>query len=624
MKYLKTFENMSMAKSIISKKIEGFDKLKEILAKNLGYIGKFTEYLMNENIPVQDLEVLYKDLLDLKTKQKNLDITNLKYEEVVDKVQDIRNDLSVNSLIQQFPSEQKAFAKELIKSNYNILLQASKKENISALVSKISRYKTKEELRNALKLFGKDSMNDKEEILNYIKSSDSANIAFQNEDILIVKIDKIEDVRKLGSDTSWCILGDGMWKSYTTGRHQYILYDFKRDDLDPLFKIGFTLNKDLSIHTAHDILDRGARQLLWSIISENGIKYEELVPKVEKVEIEVTEELISSMRRPSLVKLKEYTDSVSIELVPKLLSKTLDYLPKEYGKIKITSGNSEVLGKLLNKYFVNKEFVKISDLEKLDKRLPSLINDIKNHYNKTLKDKLIGKKPDIELPANIFVKTLDIWSDEEMINYIFSNKLSFIKIPGSSWLYSGDTLQFTNLWNKEYIKVLSDKLNELWNKEDWRNILSSNNYRLSMFIENYVILNYISDRKEKIDKSTLDRLSESAKLDNAYILKLPIDLSKINYLRTADLSEWSIPLIVKKDYSDIKPIHLDAISEATNLVKHLEGYKLNFKIFKNYLERIRYRNIDDKLSVLDKFKSRPRKGDKVISDNELITIELVG
>jgi len=70
-----------MAKSIISKKMEGFDKLKEILAKNLGYIGKFTEYLMNENIPVQDLEVLYKDLLDLKTKQKNLDITNLKYEE---------------------------------------------------------------------------------------------------------------------------------------------------------------------------------------------------------------------------------------------------------------------------------------------------------------------------------------------------------------------------------------------------------------------------------------------------------------------------------------------------------------------------------------------------------------
>jgi hypothetical protein len=622
MKYLKTFENMSMAKSIISKKMEGFDKLKEILAKNLGYIGKFTEYLMNENIPVQDLEVLYKDLLDLKTKQKNLDITNLKYEEVVDKVQDIRNDLSVNSLIQQFPSNQKAFAKELIKSNYNILLQASKKENISALVSKISRYKTKEELKNALKLFGKDSINDKESILNYIKSSDSANIVFQNEDILIVKIGKIEDVQKLGSDTSWCILSDGMWKRYTTGRYQYILYNFKKDDLNPQFKIGFTLNKDLSIHTAHDILDRGSNQLLQSIISENGVKYEELVPKVEKVE--VTEEMISSMKRTTLTKLNQYADSVSQDLIQKLLSKTLDYLPKEYGKIKITSANSEVLGKLLNKYFVNKEFVKISDLEKLDKRLPDLIKEIKGYYNRTLKDKLIGEKPDTNLPANIFIKTLDIWSDEDLIKNVLDSKLDFLKIPGSSWLYSGDTIQFTNLWNKEYIKVLSDKLNELWDKRDWKNLLTGNNYRINKFIENYVILNYISDRKEKIDKSTLDRLSESTKLDNAYILKLPIDLSKINYLRTADLSEWSIPLIVKKDYSDIKPIHLDDISEATNLVKHLEGYKLNFKIYKNYLERIRYRNIDDKLSVLNKFKSRPRKGDKVISDNELITIELVG
>jgi hypothetical protein len=159
MKYLKTFENMAMAKSIISKKMEGFDKLKNLLSKNLGYIGKFTEYLMNENIPFSDLELLYKDLLDLKNKQKNLDISSLKYEQVIDKIQETRNDLSVNSLIQRFPSEQKAFAKELLKdltihgSNYNIFLKASKKENVDALVSKISRYKTSKDLLNALKLF---------------------------------------------------------------------------------------------------------------------------------------------------------------------------------------------------------------------------------------------------------------------------------------------------------------------------------------------------------------------------------------------------------------------------------------------------------------------------------------
>jgi hypothetical protein len=67
MKYLKTFENMAMAKSIISKKMDGFEKLKTLLKSNLGYIGKFTDYLMNENIPFSDLESIYNDLVDFYT-----------------------------------------------------------------------------------------------------------------------------------------------------------------------------------------------------------------------------------------------------------------------------------------------------------------------------------------------------------------------------------------------------------------------------------------------------------------------------------------------------------------------------------------------------------------------------
>lgn len=59
---------MSLAKSIISKKMEAFDKLKQLLKSNLGYIGKFTEYLINENIPYTELEELYKNLIDLTIK----------------------------------------------------------------------------------------------------------------------------------------------------------------------------------------------------------------------------------------------------------------------------------------------------------------------------------------------------------------------------------------------------------------------------------------------------------------------------------------------------------------------------------------------------------------------------
>jgi hypothetical protein len=50
--YLKTFENLNQARSIIAKKIEAFDKLKVLLAKNLGismrYLKTFESYNINE------------------------------------------------------------------------------------------------------------------------------------------------------------------------------------------------------------------------------------------------------------------------------------------------------------------------------------------------------------------------------------------------------------------------------------------------------------------------------------------------------------------------------------------------------------------------------------------------
>lgn len=631
MKYLKTFENMAMAKSIISKKMEAFDKLKNLLSKNLGYIGKFTEYLMNENIPYSDLELIYKDLLDLKNKQKNLDISNLKYEEVVDKIQDVKNDLSINSLIQKFPSEQKKLAKELLKSNYNILLQTSKKDNIDALISKISRYKTKEELKNALSLFGKESINEKEKILEYVKSSDSANIAFQNENILIVKINKIEDVKKLGSDTSWCILSEGMWRRYTTNRYQYILYNFEKDNLNPHFKIGFTLNKDYSIHAAHDILDRSVIDVLNDIIYKNNINYSELIPKIEK--IEVTEEMISNIKsRTTLSTLKSYSESIDIELIPKLISKIIDYLPKRNDIIEVKSGKAEVLSILINKYFTNTEYVKINDLKNLDKRLPSVIKKVIGYHSKTLKDKLIGDKPNFDLPANIVTKTLDIWDDKVLI-YGLSSRLNSINVPGESYFYSGDTLRFNKGWTKDYIKILSDKMNDLWKNSNWKDILKEyNDYMKDTFILNYVILNYISGRKY-VDKWAIDNIRERDKITYAYLLKLPIDLSKDNWIRTAELSEWSIPLIIKKDYDNIE-INIDNLKNASNLINHLESYNIKFKISKTYLERVRtsligdgpfnYRNNENNhklLDILNKFKSRPRVRDQVTSDDGLITIE---
>lgn len=622
---------MAMAKSIISKKMEGFDKLKNLLSKNLGYIGKFTEYLMNENIPFSDLELLYKDLLDLKNKQKNLDINDLKYEQVIDKIQETRNDLSVNSLIQRFPSEQKAFAKELLKdltihgSNYNIFLKASKKENVDALVSKISRYKTSKDLLNALKLFSKDSMNNKEKVLDYINNSDSAKIVFQNDKILIVKIEKIEDVQKLGSDTSWCILASYMWKSYTTGRHQYILYDFEKDDLDPKFKIGFTLNKDFTIHAAHDILDVSSNIELKNILTNNSVLFSDLVPKEDI--IDVTDEMINSINtRTSLKTLESYNDNIKIDSIPKLINKIIEISTNKSGNTNLTEGKTKLLRSLINKYFSDKEFVTSDDLSKINKNIIKLFGS--SIGDRFLKNKYIGNKLNLTLPADLVIKALDIYSDEQLTIGLAENRLEFILIPGESWLYNGETIQLKNGWNKEKLNILTDKINQLFNKTDWKNVIKKSGYNYDYverkFLYNYIILNLMLDKK--VDQKIINNLKQEDKSKLAFLIKLPIDLSKSNYIRTESINKWVLPLIIKKDYDDIE-INIDNLNNAQNLINHLDSYNIKFKISKKYLERVRfnYRNNENNhklLDILNKFKSRPRVRDQVTSDDGKIVINL--
>ena len=72
-------ESMEQARSLIAKKMAAFDKLKNLLSKNLGYIGKFTEYLLQENIKYEDLVELYNQILDLKSKNATIDISKLSY-----------------------------------------------------------------------------------------------------------------------------------------------------------------------------------------------------------------------------------------------------------------------------------------------------------------------------------------------------------------------------------------------------------------------------------------------------------------------------------------------------------------------------------------------------------------
>jgi hypothetical protein len=631
MKYLKTFENMAMAKSIISKKMDGFEKLKTLLKSNLGYIGKFTDYLMNENIPFSDLESIYNDLVDLKNKQKPIDISSLKYEQVLDKIQNTRNDLSVNSLIQQFPSEQKELARELLKndvfgnSHYNLILQASKKEDLTALLSKIRRYHTKDELKNALKLFGKVAFNDKEQIKEYLKTSKS-NLAFENDDTMVVKVNLIEDIQKLGSDTSGCILGQGQWNSYTRGRYQFIIYDFRRDSFDPLFKIGFTLNKDFSVYAAHDILDGSCTSQLNSLMFEQGIKFTQLIPKAEVINI--TSDVIERINtRTSLANLQTYADNVSSELILPLIKKFATVTPT------LTDGKGKLLTQLLNTYFADAEYVTQSDLKKIDPKIENW-STILSQSSKFLKGKIVYERPEFDsksLNSDVIVKMLDQWKEESLISAFSSTSVinNLVKIPGSHWLYSGEEVKFSDDWTKEKVTKVSDKLNELWDKrkssDKW---ISLNDFSKRGFNLLYVILNYALDRKEVVDKEVISNLSTNDKVEYAYLLKIPIDLSvgKDNYFR--EIGKWAVPFVVKKDYPDVK-LYLEKPSIIA-LVDKLIDNQLYFKLSKSQKEAVirRIKGLSNSagekkiLDTIDKFPRTARVGNKVTSDDGKITIEL--
>jgi hypothetical protein len=640
MKYLVKFnENMALAKSIISKKMEAFDKLKSLLKSNLGYIGKFTEYLMNENIPYVELENIYKDLVELKNKQKPIDISNLNYEGVVDKIQVYKNDLSINSIITQFPSEQKAFARELIKTTngYNLLLKASKSDKLEILISKIRRYHSKSELSSALTLFSKEAMNDREAIKEYLKDSKSS-IVFETDDIMIVKVASITDIQKLGSDTSWCILGQSMWNSYTSNRYQYILYDFTKDDWDPKFKIGFTLNKDFTIHAAHDILDSGSSPYLQNFMTTNGIKYSELVPKSEVVT--VTNQMIEDIKKSTKVStLTQYSDNISLEQIPlflkKLFNVSVDARSRTTfsGGIVLGSTKIEMIKSCLNRYFSDKEFVTSDDLGKIDSRLPSMIQSLCSKDSGILKQKFAPSKPTFSeryLKPSIIVKMLDTWKTEDLIHSFSSSLDDVLKVPGSSYLYSFNELRWGTGWDKEMVTVLSDKLNQIYDKFDWKNvaIITNNAHLGKSFIKNYIILNYALDRKNIVKKEALSQLREDDKLEYAYLLKMPVDLSKCQYIRR--ITSWIVPYIIKKDYDD-KAIRFENFNDTVKLVDHLLGYKLKFKIPKTNFDgisRIRGNAPNSKgkeiiNDLLSKFKVRRRVGDIVETDDKKVSIELV-
>jgi hypothetical protein len=596
-------ENMEMAKSIVSKKLAAFDKLKTLLANNIGLIGKFTEYLMAENIGYNDLELLYNDLAELKKKNHQIDISKLSFEKASDTVIKTNNKIIVNTLLKQFPGEQKKLIDTNNSTIFNTLLKVAKKENLKAFISKISRYKDASSLENALNLFSKDANNEREHVKSTISSMESS-IVFENDNIVIVKVPKIDDIKVLGSDTSWCILREHNWNSYTKNRLQYIVYDYAIDEHDPKFKIGFTLEKNGNLHAAHDILDYDSTKYLEKIINDNGLTFSKIVTmdkSVKAIEEGDIDTITSKSTLASIeILLNELTDDRNVAY--KLLIKLFDV----FG-YKKTNKSGEVVDRVLTgpKYALLSKAVKavfakeISDTSKfiteenfaqMDKRVleyvkeKSMFSDIMYSPNKAT----------INCRESLFNYGLSKWSDDRILELICNTgayeylEIGYNRIK--EYDYSKPIPDDKLTFGRETLTKLSDRANKVYvdgsasyKRYDDKNVDTTNN----SFMKSVAFLNFILNRKDKCpDRDKLVNLCVESEFDIDYpgLFSESIDLSKKKYVQASTLTANKIE---KKDYADTEIFFRpNDLSNVQNIMNYLEGYKLLFRCNKETIREI--------------------------------------
>lgn len=608
-------ENMAQAKSIIAKKMESFEKLKNLLSKNVGYIGKFTDYLMYENIAYENLEQLYKQLIDLKSKNINLDINKLKYENVIDEIQKSYERVSINSLISKFPAIQKEFIKKLLNNstNYNIVLKVSKKDNLENFISKISRYKTEIELENAMKIFSKDSINNREEIIKILDELESK-IVIQNDNIMIIRVTTFNDIKILAPDSSWCILKQNMWSTYTTGRYQFIVLSFNKEEFDPNFKIGLTLNRDGTIHACHDLLDKSASIVLTEILNENNIKtYDLIANEVKPIEIDKIN------LRTSYVNLKTIATTCGIKDADKLLKRLFDVFA--IGKPKpnnLTENKKDVIISVIRKIFINKinlnDFITEKDVKEVDERLLNFINNNYSYMPNSFNRCYIQKdKANFYVNDNALIKGLDIWSDKliaDNINHIRYD--DFIKTNND---FTKPIEDKSLLKDKNIIIKLSDRLNEIYtNNNKLISESNKNNFAIRM-----LFLNCILNRKEKCPDHNIIKIPY-------YMIVYPGLFSKevspdtgLNFTSYNNkvMGNYPINLIEKKDYNDAIftfnfSFNFSLVDKMMELIKHLDGYKLNIKLSKQSIIYIKNMKSSDKMildiiNMFETFNDRSRK-----------------
>lgn len=238
MRYLFKFdslnENVAQANSLLKKlKISESDpdylKIREMLKGHDGYVYWFTKLRFSDNQSMEDITNVWNLINDKNGitsffTKKIVELESM--EDFWDQYEAAKLFSIAKKVLNQFPSRQKAFFNLKDQTDLDLLVQLGKSKSLPALIKKISSFRDKKTLLDAANRLLTSSFDGKfGELLKLVNSSGADLYVADEENNIIICQVNYEQIRKLGGDTSWCIVrAQSTFDSYANGGMQWVIF----------------------------------------------------------------------------------------------------------------------------------------------------------------------------------------------------------------------------------------------------------------------------------------------------------------------------------------------------------------------------------------------------------------
>lgn len=451
---------MKNAKAIIQKKVDDFEALCDLLKKNTGYLVKFTEFLVYENIEIDLIRESYDRILALRRDGSRIKISDIKnFEDLEDTLRESEEEIKFKRVYNRFPREQKNIVDN---SGYHMqamrrnMILAYNSPNLNNFIAKISSLKEQRELISGLRMLN-ESIDNSMKTIRSTKFKNGSSIIYDSDNILIINVKTRDDLAMIASDCSWCILRPSYFNDYLKKGYQMVVFNYNLSEYDADFKTGLTLNLVGGYSTSHDISDEYNKEYIENIFSEYNITGAKLIDnlkdvytgmRVDKiksisaatqyikcVDLETVyknrEVLFKNIYKPSKSPNYRWSDTTYDRFV--FLERMICILSTKYNKIEhyidsplLYNHLNEFYKNYYNIFFVEKPFIRsysnIIDIYLSETPLYKIKNEISN---------VIGYVSDDIYNIDLYDKTRkreDIPSVRKLHDFIVENKIELVDI----------------------------------------------------------------------------------------------------------------------------------------------------------------------------------------------------